>query len=52
VAGELARLALRGCESLGPKFAAPADVERAREFFEQFTWAGRVPADAQPACVT
>jgi glutamate--cysteine ligase len=52
VAGELARLALRGCESLGPEFAAPADVERAREFFEQFTWAGRVPADAQPACVT
>lgn len=46
-AADLARLALRGCESLGPAFADPVDLDHAREFFEQFTWAGRVPADEQ-----
>jgi glutamate--cysteine ligase len=48
VSAELARLALRGCESLGPSFVAPADLDRARAFFEVYTWAGRSPADARP----
>lgn len=44
-AGDLAELALRGCEGLGPAYFRPADLEQARSFFEQYTWRGRSPAD-------
>lgn len=52
MAGELSRLALRGCESLGPDLVDEAVLEEAAAFFSRFTWAARVPADeTQPSAV-
>ena len=44
-AADLAEVALRGCEGLGPAYVRPADLEQARAFFERYTWRGRSPAD-------
>jgi glutamate--cysteine ligase len=44
-AADLAEIALRGCEGLGPAYLRPADLEQARGFFERYTWRGRSPAD-------
>jgi len=44
-AGELAAIALEGCEGLGPGYFHPADLEQAREFFDRYTRRGRSPAD-------
>jgi glutamate--cysteine ligase len=44
-AADLAEIALRGCEGLGPAYLRPADLEQARTFFERYTWRGRSPAD-------
>ncbi|HYC33540.1 MAG TPA: glutamate-cysteine ligase family protein, partial [Gemmatimonadales bacterium] len=44
-AAELAEIALRGCDGLGPGYLHPADLEVARAFFERYTWCGRSPAD-------
>lgn len=50
-AADLSRLALEGAGSLGPAIVSEADLDRAHEFFQQFTWTGRSPADdvAAPA---
>jgi glutamate--cysteine ligase len=45
IAADLADIALLGCEALGPAYFHPADLERARAFFERFTRRGRSPAD-------
>lgn len=45
VAADLAEIALRGCEALGPAYFRPTDLEQARAFFEAYTWRGRSPAD-------
>lgn len=42
---DLARIALEGCEALGPGYFHPADLEQARAFFDRYTWRGRCPAD-------
>jgi glutamate--cysteine ligase len=42
---ELVDIALAGCESLGPAYFHPADLEQARAFFERYTRRGRSPAD-------
>ncbi|MGN6393512.1 MAG: glutamate-cysteine ligase family protein [Gemmatimonadales bacterium] len=44
-AGDLARIALEGCDALGPGYFHPADLEQARAFFDRYTWRGRCPAD-------
>ena len=44
-AADLAEIALRGCQGLGPAYVRPADLEQARTFFERYTWRGRSPAD-------
>lgn len=44
-ARDLAEIALRGCEGLGPGYFHPADLEEAREFFDRYTRRGRSPAD-------
>lgn len=48
-AADLSRLALDGAMSLGPAVVSEADLDRTREFFQQFTWSGRAPADGVPA---
>jgi glutamate--cysteine ligase len=44
-AADLADVALRGCERLGPAYFHPADVEQARAFFDRYTRRGLSPAD-------
>lgn len=44
-AADLAEIAIRGCESLGPAYFHPGDLEQARAFFDQYTRRGRSPAD-------
>ena len=44
-AADLADIALRGCESLGPAYFNPAELEQARAFFDRYTRRGRSPAD-------
>lgn len=44
-AGDLADIAIAGCEHLGPAYFHPADLEQARVFFDQYTRRGRSPAD-------
>lgn len=44
-AADLADIALRGCEGLGPGYVHPADLERARAYFDRYTRRGRSPAD-------
>ncbi len=44
-AGDLAEIALAGCQALGPAYFHPSDLEQARAFFEQYTLRGRSPAD-------
>ncbi len=45
VAADLATIALDGCAALGPAYFHPADLERARAFFDRYTRRGRSPAD-------
>jgi len=45
VARDLCEIGLTGAAALGPAIAAPADLEEARAFHEQFTRRGRAPAD-------
>lgn len=45
VAAGLTDLALEGCASLGSSYFPPADLERARAFFDNYTRRGRAPAD-------
>jgi glutamate--cysteine ligase len=45
VAVQLFELALEGCRHLGAEYFAPADLERAGEFFDRYTRRGRAPAD-------
>lgn len=45
IAGDLADIAIAGCEHLGPAYFHPADLEQARLFFDQYTRHGRSPAD-------
>jgi glutamate--cysteine ligase len=45
VAADLADIALRGCECLGPAYFHPADLEQARAFFDRYTRRGLSPAD-------
>jgi len=45
-AGDLAAIALEGCERLGAGYFHPADLDEARAFFDRFTRCGRSPADA------
>lgn len=47
-AADLAAIALAGCESLGPAYFNPADLEQARAFFDQYTRRARSPADDAP----
>jgi glutamate--cysteine ligase len=42
---DLARIAIEGCEGLGPAYFHPADLEQARAFFDRYTRRGRAPAD-------
>lgn len=44
-AADLVTIALDGCRSLGAAFFAPAELERARAFFDRFTRRGRAPSD-------
>ncbi len=44
-ARDLFELALGGAAALGPRFAAPADVEEARAFYDTYTRRGLSPAD-------
>ncbi len=44
-AADLADIALRGCESLGPAYFNPAELEQARAYFDRYTRRGRSPAD-------
>lgn len=44
-AADLADIALAGCESLGPAYFHPSDLEQARAFFDRYTRRGRAPAD-------
>ncbi|HJU90120.1 MAG TPA: glutamate-cysteine ligase family protein [Gemmatimonadaceae bacterium] len=45
----LFEIALRGCESLGERFFARPELERARDYFAAYTSRGRSPADDVPA---
>ena len=47
-AADLTAIALAGCESLGPAYFNPADLEQARAFFDQYTRRARSPADDAP----
>jgi len=51
IAGDLARLAVSGAESLGARLVGRADLDEATAFFDRFTWAGRAPADVSPVAV-
>lgn len=42
---QLVDIALAGCESLGPAYFHPADLEQARTFFDHYTRHGRSPGD-------
>jgi hypothetical protein len=44
-ASALARLALDACASLGEEFMGADDIERARAWFERYTFRARSPAD-------
>ncbi len=44
-AADLADIALRGCQRLGPGYFHPADLEQARTFFDRYTRRARSPAD-------
>ncbi|MBA3892356.1 MAG: hypothetical protein H0X69_01485 [Gemmatimonadales bacterium] len=44
-AAQLVDIALAGCESLGPAYFHPADLEQARTFFDHYTRHGRSPGD-------
>ena len=45
MAVDLVDIALAGCQSLGPAYFTPSDLEQARGFFDQYTRRGRAPAD-------
>ncbi len=47
---DLSDIALAGCESLGPVYFNPADLEQARAFFDQYTRRGRSPGDDVDGC--
>ena len=47
-AADLFEIALAGCVRLGPGYFPPADLERARAFFDHYTRRGRAPADDPP----
>lgn len=45
---DLVHLSLRGCESLGQQYIITRDLDRARLFFNRYTFRGRAPGDDQP----
>lgn len=45
LAASLAGIALAGCSALGEAHVSGDDLERARDFFARYTFAGRSPAD-------
>jgi glutamate--cysteine ligase len=45
MAADLFEVALQGCDSLGPGYFHPADLEEAAAFYDEYTRRGRSPAD-------